>query len=110
MGRTHAAGDQEGLHGGLDIGLVLTRDVERAAMRRRGNGDGQSALDRDSPLKSQQLYRDLPLVVIHSNDAIKVAVACFEKDGIGRKGSHHRVSLRIGLIHRGSDNLDLLPR
>src|SRR4030081_1802264 len=88
MGPTHAAGDQEGLHRGLDIGLVLARDVEGAAMRRRGNGDRQSALDRDSPLKSQELYRDLPLVVVHGDDAIKVAVACFEKDSIGRKRAH----------------------
>jgi hypothetical protein len=33
MGRSHAASDQEGLYRGLDIGLVLTSDVEGAAMR-----------------------------------------------------------------------------
>src|SRR5882757_5174886 len=108
MGRTHAAGNQEGLHRGLDIGLVLARDVEGAAMRRRGNGDGQSALDRDSPLKSQELYCDLPLVVIHGDNAIVVTVAGFQENGVGRKGPSRRISLGIGLAHRGSDDVDLL--
>ena len=52
MGGAHAACDKECLHGRFDVGLVLTRNVEGGAMRRRCDWDRQAALDRHSPFKS----------------------------------------------------------
>jgi hypothetical protein len=72
------------------LAFALAGNVKGGAMRRRGDRHRQSALHGDATLKSQQLDRDLSLVVIHGDDAVQGAVARFEKNRVGGIGALDR--------------------
>src|SRR5207245_926120 len=60
---------------------ALAGDIKGGAVCRRGDRDRQSALHCDATFKSQQLDRDLALVVIHGDNAVQRAIARFQEDG-----------------------------
>ncbi|KAG1605940.1 hypothetical protein G6F46_013354 [Rhizopus delemar] len=103
----HAAGDLEGLPGGLHVGAALARDVVSGAVRRRGDGDRQAALHRHPAREAQQLDRDLTLVVVHGDDRLELAGLRSQEDGVGGERSLHGQPLLVQLAHGGRDNVDL---
>ncbi len=106
--RTHAAGDEERLFGGADVGAALAGDVVGRAMRGRGDGDGQAALHRHALGEAHELDRDLALVVVHGDDGIELSVTRLQEDGVGRERSGDVQAFGLECTHRRFDDLDLL--
>src|ERR671918_863094 len=73
-GVCHTAGGAIGLTERVDPGGARAGDVERAAVRGRGDRHRQAGEDRDAALEAHELHRDLALVVIHGDHGIERAV------------------------------------
>ena len=52
-----------------------------------GSYNRQSECHVDGPVKSDQLQGNVPLIVIHRRDTIKLALDCTTKQSIGRDGA-----------------------
>src|SRR3989344_7255294 len=103
----HPASNLECLASRADIRLALPRDIERGAVGRCGDGNGQATLNRDATGEAHQLERDLPLVVIHRHDRVKGAGVALdlEENRVARVRSFRRDSKRLGLAHRWADDV-----
>src|SRR4051812_7735224 len=60
---------------------AFSDDVERSAMRRRGEHRLEAAGDRDAAIEPLELGRDLSLVVIHREHAVELAAEGLEEHG-----------------------------
>ena len=58
-------------------------------MGRGGYRKGNPALNRDTAIKAHQLKRNLPLIMIHGDDAIYLACLGFQKDSVRWPGPVH---------------------
>lgn len=85
---------------------ILAHDIKCGAVRRRGDHHGQAALHSDAAVKAEQLHGDLPLVVVHGDDAV-VAVS-LQEDGVAGERALDRDSLLLGCLHRGPYVVDLV--
>lgn len=85
---------------------VPAHDVERGAVRRRGDHHGQPALDGDAAVEAEQLHGDLALVVVHGDDA--VVLAPLQEDGVAGEGAVDLYPLLPRGPDRGSYVVDLV--
>ena len=97
----------QGLVEGLRTGYALADDVEGGAVGRGSDGRGQAGVDGDAAFEAKQLYGDLALVVIHGDDAVELAAAGAQEDGVGRVGAGGGDVLFLGGFDGGTDDIDL---
>src|SRR5262249_46832428 len=89
-------------------GGAFSDDVERGSMGRRGEDRVEACGDRDAAVEATQLGRDLPLVVVHGNDAVIFAGEGLDVDRGGGKWSLAVYARACRRANRGADQIDLL--
>src|SRR5947208_2359130 len=85
--RAEPRGQADGLLERARGGLALTDDVERGAVRGRGEHGAQTRGDRHATVEALQLGRDLALVVVHREHAVEVPGERLQEHGIRWKGA-----------------------
>ena len=90
------------------ICLSLPHDVERGPVRRRREHGLEPGGHGDALVESQELRRDLSLVVVHHHDAVELAALRAEKDGVGRDWTDNANPLTAQPVDRGPDDADLV--
>ncbi len=79
-------------------------------MIHRSANDGQADGNIDAAVKSHQLQRDVPLVVIEGNDKIKLTLIHPMEHSVGRNGTRDIETFILGLTNSWRDFLSLADR
>src|SRR4030088_194661 len=68
----------------------------------------QAAEDRHPAFESEELERDLALVVIHAEHGVIVAASRLDPDSVGREGPIDRMAPAPAFLDGRADDVDLL--
>ncbi len=83
------------------FGAALPSQIECRAMGDASAHDGQAERNVHGTVHSQKLERDVPLIVIHGDDGIELAIAGAEQERVGRVGALDLQSSAAPRLRRG---------
>ena len=102
----HRNGDVKSILRAGHRSKVLSSDVESRTVSRSSYRDRKTTLDCNTAVEGKQLHCDLSLVVVHSNDAVKVLP--FEEDGVTREWSNNVNAFLASCLDRRAYMINLL--
>ena len=98
----------KGLACGTNIGGAAASNVKGGAMGGCRHRKGDAALYGYTTVKTHQFQRNLPLIMIHGDDAVDLAGLGFQKHRIRGPGTIDIQLLVLQILDGWADDLDLL--